>query len=129
MIFHLIFLFKNQQNTIMKKVLVPVLFFSTVIIFEFCSSSKKALKSAPKTSYTSDVQNIISGSCSPCHVGAGAKQKKLDTYDAVKTNIDSILRRIQLNPNDKGFMPFRHPKLSDSTIQVFVNWKVAGMPQ
>lgn len=113
----------------MKKVLIPVLFLATVVVFEFCSGSKKAQKSAPAVTYANNVESIVAGNCSPCHVGAGAKQKKLDSYDAAKTNIDDIIRRIQLNPSDKGFMPFRHPKLSDSTVQVFLNWKNAGTPQ
>lgn len=113
----------------MKKILIPALFFATVVIFEFCSSSKKAQKSVPKTSYSTNVQSIVVTNCSPCHIGAGAKQKKLDSYDALKTNIDDIIRRIQLNPNDKGFMPFKHPKLPDSTIQVFVNWRNDGLIQ
>jgi len=114
----------------MKKVLIPALFFATIVIFEFCSSSKKAQKTAaPETTYTTNVQNIVATHCSPCHIGSGARQKRLDSYDAVKTNIDEIIRRIQLNPTDKGFMPFRHPKLSDSTIQVFINWKNNGLMQ
>jgi hypothetical protein len=115
----------------MKKVLIPVLFLATIVVFEFCSGSKKAQKaaSAPAVTYANHVQNVVASSCSPCHVGAGAKQKKLDTYDAVKGNIDDIARRIQLNPTDKGFMPFKHPKLPDSTIQVFVAWRAAGTPQ
>jgi hypothetical protein len=117
----------------MKKVVIPVLFLATIVVFEFCSGSKKAQKtaqaSAPSITYTNHVESIVASACSPCHVGAGAKQKKLDTYDAMKTNISDIVRRIQLNPADKGFMPFKHPKLPDSTIQVFVAWRDAGTPQ
>ena len=110
-----------------QNILVFSLFASTLIMS--CSGSKKAQKKAPAVTYTNHVQNLVSASCSPCHVGAGAKQKKLDTYDAAKTNIDDMIRRIQLNPTDKGFMPFKHPKLSDSTIQAFVDWRAAGTPQ
>jgi uncharacterized membrane protein len=109
---------------------MPALFFATVVIFEFCSSSKKAQKNtAASTTDTTNVQSIVATSCSPCHVGDGAKLKRLDSYDAVKSNIDDIVRRIQLNPTDKGFMPFKHPKLPDSTIQVFVTWKNTGLMQ
>ena len=39
-----------------------------------------------------------------------------------------MIRRIELNPTDKGFMPFRKTeKLSDSTIAVFKQWKADGM--
>lgn len=114
----------------MKKFLFFGLFLATIVIFEFCSSSKKAHKStAAAATYTSSVQNIVATNCSPCHVGSGARQKRLDNYEALKNNIDEILRRIQLNPGDKGFMPMRHPKLPDSTIQVFVNWKNNGLMQ
>lgn len=115
----------------MKKVLTPALFLTTIVVFEFCHSAKKAQKTitTPETTYAANVQNIIATNCSPCHVGSGAKQKRLDSYDSVKSNIDDILHRIQLNPTDKGFMPMRHPKLPDSTIQVFVNWKNTGLMQ
>ncbi len=43
------------------------------------------------------------------------------------TDIDAILDRINKNPEDRGFMPFKHPKLPDSTINVFVNWKKNGL--
>lgn len=113
----------------MKKLLPVVLFMGTVVVFEFCSSSKKTQNSAPKITYASNVQQTIAGNCSPCHVGANAKSGHLDSYDAAKSHIDDIIRRISLNPTDKGFMPFKHAKLPDSTIQVFVKWREAGTPQ
>jgi hypothetical protein len=114
----------------MKKFLLSALLFTTIVVFEFCHSAKKASKTtAPETTYTANVQNIIATNCSPCHVGDGARVKRLDNYNAVKSNIDEILRRIQLNPTDKGFMPMRHPKLPDATIQVFINWKNSGLMQ
>lgn len=48
---------------------------------------------------------------------------------AASSEIDEILTRIQKNPGEKGFMPFKHTKLADSTIAVFVKWKEAGMPE
>jgi hypothetical protein len=113
----------------MKKALIPVLFLATVVVFEFCSGSKKAHKTAPAVTYANHVQSTIAGNCSPCHVGANARSGHLDSYDAAKSHIDEIVRRIQLNPTDKGFMPFKHSKLADSTIQVFVDWKAAGTPE
>jgi hypothetical protein len=38
-----------------------------------------------------------------------------------------MIARIQRQPDEKGFMPFKHQKLSDSTIMVFVNWKKDGL--
>ncbi len=113
----------------MKKFLLLGLFLATVVVFEFCSSSKKAQKATSETTYTSDIQNVVATHCSPCHVGSGARQKRLDSYDGVKNNISEILRRIQLNPGDKGFMPMRHPKLPDSTIQIFAKWRNDGLMQ
>jgi len=105
----------------------------SVFVISNCHSSKKAAKNAvpaAKMSYASNIQPIIAASCSPCHIPAnGGNKKPLDTYDAVKTNIDDAIRRIELNPTDKGFMPFRHSKLSADTIAVFKQWKDAEMPQ
>lgn len=115
----------------MKKLLV-FLFLFIAVICEFCTSSKKATKTPPpppKMTYQTNVQSIVMASCSPCHTGANARQKSLNTYDQVKANIDDIITRIQRNPNDRGFMPKNHPKLPDSTIQVFVQWKNNGLAE
>ena len=101
----------------------------TGVLFQYCSASKKAKKSAPAITYNSRVQPIIASSCSPCHIPPGGNKKALNSYAAAKDNIDDIITRIQKDPSERGFMPFKHPKLADSTIQVFVQWKNEGMPE
>jgi len=108
----------------MKKLALFLLVFM-VAVFQFCSSSKK-IQEPPKATYAANIQPRIAGNCSPCHVGQ-AKSGHLDTYMDAKNKIDDILTRIQKNPTDKGFMPFKHAKLADSTIQVFVKWRNDGL--
>jgi mono/diheme cytochrome c family protein len=96
-----------------------------------CSGSKKATASAPPppvaSNYETNVKTVIEANCSPCHIPAkGGNKKAYDNFANVKTDIDDIIRRIELNPTDRGFMPFKHPKLSDSTIAVFKKWKTDG---
>jgi hypothetical protein len=123
----------------MKKFLIPVGVISlSVIVFASCHGGKKTAKE-PTTnaaanpsavSYAVGVKSIVAANCSPCHIPAqGGNKKALDNYDALKANIDDVIRRIELNPTDMGFMPFKHPKLSDSTIAVFKQWRDAGMPE
>ena len=123
----------------MKKFLIPVGVISlSVIVFAGCHSKKKAMTeptanaatNPSAVSYAVNVKSIVATNCSPCHIPAkGGNKKALDTYDALKANIDDAIRRISLNPTDTGFMPFKHPKLSDSTIAVFKQWRDAGMPE
>ncbi|MGZ8518414.1 MAG: hypothetical protein ACXWWD_13745, partial [Chitinophagaceae bacterium] len=82
-----------------------------------------------KTSFANSVQSIIVGNCSPCHIPEkGGRKKAYDNFTNVKTDIDEIVRRIQLDPHEKGFMPFKKTeKLSDSTIAVFKQWKEDGL--
>lgn len=109
----------------MKKIVLGLLV-TGVTVFQFCSSTKK-IADTPKVNYTADVQPLITQHCSPCHIPPRGNKEALHTYEAAKTNIDESIRRIQLNPTDRGFMPFKHPKLSDSTINVFVKWKADGL--
>ena len=103
---------------------------SAVIIFSYCNTAKKAAVTPPKLTYTNNIQSLVTTNCSPCHIpDKGGKVKPLNTYAAASSSIDDILRRIQLNPGEKGFMPFKHPKLSDSTINVFKQWKSDGLPE
>ena len=111
----------------MKKLFVLVLF-SSFMILPFCSVSKKTVTNENDISYERDVAPIIADRCSPCHFPDKGKKKFLDTYGAVKNNIDDIIGRIQLDPSKLEFMPFKSKKepLSDSLIQVIVQWKEEG---
>jgi mono/diheme cytochrome c family protein len=102
----------------------------SVLVFTNCNESKKlAAKPAPKSTYTADLSVVIMNNCVPCHIPArGGRKKAYDNYANVKTDIDEMIRRIELNPTDKGFMPFKKTeKLPDSTIAKFKKWRDDGL--
>ena len=96
----------------------------------YCSSSKKAAKAAaaaPKATYVATVSPVIANSCSPCHIAGKGNKKPYDNFANVKADIDEIIRRINLNPTDRGFMPFkRATKLSADTVAIFQKFKDDG---
>jgi len=114
----------------MRKVSLLALIVTGIFVLSNCNPAKKAAASASaKLTYEANLMTVIAGNCSPCHIPAkGGKKKAYDTYASVKTDIDEIIRRIELNPTDKGFMPFKKTaRLSDSTITVFKQWKADGL--
>lgn len=102
-------------------------------ILQFCTGTKKVAESAvvPAVTYVKDIAPIMQARCTPCHFPEQGKKKFLDTYGAVKTNIDDILARVQLPVTDEDFMPYKSKKepLSDSLIMVFKQWKALNMPE
>jgi hypothetical protein len=121
----------------MKKFAFLIVFATAVILLSNCGPSQKTTATttttttttttAPKLTYESNLQTVIAGKCSPCHFPAkGGNKKAFDNYTNVKTDIDEMIRRIELNPTDKGFMPFRGAKLSDTTINLFKQWRSDG---
>lgn len=113
----------------MKKYVILFVLSAIAVFFSYCSSSKKAT-AAPvaKTTYETNVKSLVETSCSPCHIPAkGGRKKPLDTYASIRENIDDIIRRVELNPTDRGFMPFKNAKLSDSAINIFKQFKTDGL--
>lgn len=112
----------------MKKISVLLLLISPFVL-QFCSTSKNTTKTTttPKITYTANVKPIMETHCTPCHFPPNGNKKPYNTYSAVKGDIDQIVDRVSRNPTDRGFMPMRHPKLSDSTINVLVQWKKDGL--
>jgi hypothetical protein len=114
------------KNLRMKKIYVFAGMAVLALGLTYCSSSKKAA-AVPKTTYTANVSTVIAGSCSPCHIPSkGGNKKSYDNYANVKADIDSIIRRIELNPTDRGFMPFKKEKLPADVIAVFKKFKEDG---
>ncbi len=110
-----------------KYFLLTVIALATLVLSQ-CSSAKKATAVIPKSTYATNVSTVIMSHCTPCHVPSkGGNKKPYDNFANAKTDIDEIIRRIELNPSDKGFMPFKHPKLNDSTIMVFKKWRDDGL--
>ena len=124
----------------MKKILIMVGVVAGISMLSNCHSAKK---SASKTTaptmapanvaavtYHSNMESVLAANCSPCHFPSkGGNKTPFDTYEAAKSHLDSMIVRIQLNPTDKGFMPFKRAKLSDSTINLFKQWRDSGIPQ
>jgi len=123
----------------MRKIYVSFFMVAAIVVFSYCSSSKKTAGSAPavaaapvppKVNYQANVMSIIQANCAPCHFpDKGGNKKALDTYTAVTANVDDILRRIQLQPTERGFMPNRKPKLSDADINAIKQWKADGLTE
>lgn len=114
----------------MRIILFAVLLLGTTVFFANCASGKKAT-AAPKpvpVTYEANVEQLLVANCSPCHFPAkGGKKLALDNGDVAKANIDEIIARIEKHPGEKGFMPFKRDRLSDSTINVFKQWKADGL--
>jgi hypothetical protein len=112
----------------MKRFTLLALIITSVTVFSYCSSSKKAAAKVPLLTYEANVHQLVTDKCSPCHIPSkGGNKLALDTYDALKNNIDPVIDRISKMPGERGFMPFKHAKLSDSTINVFKQWKADGL--
>ena len=116
----------------MKRYYVLFTLVAVAVVFSYCNSSKKAMSAkteVPKLSYENGIQTLVVGNCSPCHIPEkGGRKKAYDTFETVKADIDEIIRRMELNPHERGFMPFKkEAKLSDSTIAVFKQWKESGL--
>ncbi|MEO7310890.1 MAG: hypothetical protein ABIX01_10870 [Chitinophagaceae bacterium] len=112
----------------MKKLFVFLGAVIVMMIFQFCGPRKNAQVAVPKLTYEHDVQPLIATKCTPCHIPPRGNKKPYATYDAAKEDIDEMIRRVQLNPTDRGFMPFKKmEKLPDSVIHVLVQWKADGL--
>ncbi|HQW84673.1 MAG TPA: hypothetical protein PK987_09440 [Ferruginibacter sp.] len=112
----------------MKKVFA-ILCLSAVILFAACAKKNTATKTTvtSTTSYAGEVFPLIQVKCSPCHLPSkGGNKTSFENYESTKKHAAEILRRIELEPGQRGFMPMKHDKLSADEIAVFKNWVESG---
>jgi uncharacterized membrane protein len=81
-------------------------------------------------SYEKDIRPLMLERCTPCHFPETGKKKMFDTYVATKGDVNEIVTRIKLNPEDVKFMPFKSkkPALTEKEVQLFSDWLSQGMP-
>lgn len=115
----------------MKKLLFLLVLASGSLVLVKCGTSKKAAAANSGPSYGKEVMAVVQANCTPCHVpDKGGRKKAYDNYENVKADIDDIIRRIELEPGQRGFMPFKkEQKIDQASIDVFKKWKEMGMPQ
>ncbi|MEP7279724.1 MAG: cytochrome c [Bacteroidota bacterium] len=117
----------------MKKIYVSSLIVMMAVCLSYCHTAKETASPAPTPvaiSFEKSIQPIVMNSCSPCHVPSkGGNKLALDSYGNAKKEIDGILHRIQLSPQEKGYMPAKHERLSDSDIAAFKQWKDSGLAE
>ena len=115
----------------MKKHFLIVTLFA-VLIFAACSkktSPGKTVPEPPKNNYTADVLPLIQMKCAPCHLPSkGGNKTSFENYLSAQKVATEMVLRIERNPAEKGFMPFRQPaKLSADEIAVFKKWVSDGL--
>jgi mono/diheme cytochrome c family protein len=100
-----------------------VAFVATSALFSYCNASKKATASKPTVTYTDHIAQVVVNQCGPCHIAGKGKLLSLDNYENLSQNIDEVISRIERYPGEKGYMPAKRERLSDSDIQLFKTWK------
>ncbi len=119
----------------MKKYFILSAVAVAAIVFANCNPGKKVTDGTDnpppvaKSTYEGTLSTVIVANCSPCHIPAkNGKKKAYDNFANVKTDIDEMIKRMELNPTDRGFMPFKGTaKLPDSTINHFKKWRDDGL--
>lgn len=114
----------------MKKLFLLTSAAGVLFLLVNCNSTKKAVAPPPpKMTFEANVKPLIMANCAPCHIpDKGGRKKAYDTFSPNVADIDNIIARIEKQPTERGFMPFRGAnRLSDSVINVFKQWKADGL--
>ena len=72
------------------------------------TASSEKPKPDANAMYTSDIKPILEAKCSPCHFPAkGGNKAAFDNFTSASNQIGEMIARVQLKPDERGYMPFR----------------------
>ncbi len=101
---------------------------AALAIFAACAKKNNPAKTPVTTTYTMDVAPLIQAKCSPCHIPSrGGNKASFENHGSAIKYGAEMVTRIHLNPGERGFMPFKNPKLSVEDMAVFKKWVDGGM--
>ena len=106
--------------------------FTLIVIIVFAACTKKASPAkgvvTTYTTYTTDIVPLVQSKCSPCHLHSkGGNKANFENYETAKKFSADMLARVMKNPGEKGFMPFKHDKLSAAEIAIIKKWNDDGL--
>ncbi|MCX6313803.1 MAG: hypothetical protein NTX08_03600 [Sphingobacteriales bacterium] len=97
-----------------------------VFVFSACSHKNSAAKVKPTT--YNDVMPIFQAKCGPCHLPSkGGNKPNLELYATTLKLGADILKRVEMEPTQRGFMPMRNPKLAEPELAVIRKWVADGL--
>lgn len=93
-----------------------------------CAMFKSSAATESSVSYAQHIEPIMQAKCTPCHYPETGKADMLNTYESVKRHANGILHRIQLDPSDSHYMPFKQkkPAVTTDEIALIQQWKAEG---
>ncbi|MBD0830889.1 hypothetical protein [Aestuariibaculum sediminum] len=118
-----------KSNLPLKRILLFAALTFIVSTFQYCKSSQATTVNKEATiSYEKHIVPVMERSCAPCHFSESGKKKFLDTYGAVKNNIDDIIARVELPVAEKKYMPYKSkkPALTNEEINMLKQWVSEG---
>ncbi len=99
-----------------------------VLLISQCALFQGKSETNASVSYARDLAPLMEKNCSPCHFPERGRADMLDNYDRVRRHIRGILTRVQLDPSNEDYMPFKQkkPAWTAQEIALFQQWQAEG---
>ncbi|HET8838087.1 MAG TPA: hypothetical protein VFM82_03745 [Flavobacteriaceae bacterium] len=114
---------------------IELAFLFTLIIGCTSVSTEDLVAPIPidEITYTTNIQPIVANNCVLCHSNPpeNGAPMPLTSYEFVKDAMETrgLLDRIQRSEGTPGAMPLGGPRLPQTLIDIFEQWKANGMPE